>query len=272
MHPDLALLARISSAILQQAGRTRLLVEAGRFVAVIDRRTGSSWASFALPDPGFWKAGPLDAYASVPALRETFAHNGRELRLEYFEQLWPGLADELERAGFGQENRQPILTCAPGELRAPAKTGVAVTHLSASDPDGKLLSFLRVQAAAFAAGEGERESEPGHAEVGRLREELLAGAQRCSLGYLGEEAAGAGNALVADDVCEIAGVGTLPQRRRRGVATAVSAALARQHFDAGGTLAWLTAGDAAAEAVYRGIGFRPTGAFQVSWRKRAAGN
>lgn len=262
MRPDLALLARISSAVLQQAGRTRLLVEAGRFVAVIDRRTDSSWASFALPDPGLWKAGPLDAYACIPALREIFAHNGRELRFEYLEDLWPGLTDELERAGYARVSRQPVLTCAPRQLAAPATTGITVRRLSASDPDGELLAFLRIQAAAFA--EGEQGPGPGSADIGRLREELLAVAQRCSIGCLGQKAAGAGSALVADDVCEIAGIGTLPERRRRGVAAAVSAALARDHFEKGGTLAWLTAGGDAAEAMYRKIGFQRTGAFQVA--------
>jgi ribosomal protein S18 acetylase RimI-like enzyme len=271
MRPDLALLARISSAVLQQAGRTRLLVEAGRFVAVIDRRTDSSWASFALPDPGAWKAGPLDAHAFLPALREIFAHNGRQLRFEYFEDLWPGLAEELERAGFARTDRQPVLTCAPRELAAPATPGITVRRLSASDPDGELLAFLRIQAAAFGEGEGERGPGPGHADIGRLREELLAGAQRCSIGRLGQEAAGAGSALVAGDVCEIAGIGTLSERRRRGVAAAISAALARDHFEKGGTLAWLTAGGDAAEAVYRGIGFQRTGAFQIACGQTMAG-
>jgi hypothetical protein len=76
-RPSLPLLVRISSALLQQAGRTRLLIEAGRFIAVIDRRIDAFWASFAVPDPGQWKAGPLDAHAFLPALGETFAHNGR---------------------------------------------------------------------------------------------------------------------------------------------------------------------------------------------------
>jgi ribosomal protein S18 acetylase RimI-like enzyme len=264
VRPDLPLLVRIASALLQQAGRTRLLVEAGRFIAVIDRRTDVFWASFAVPDPGQWKAGPLDVHAFLPALCEIFSHNGRQLRFEFFEDLWPGLAEDLERAGFARTGRQPVLTCAPRQLAVPATPGITVRRLSASDSDGDLMMFLRIQAAASAGGAGEEGPTPGHAEIGRLREELLAGAQRCSIGYLDQDAAGAGSALAAGDICEIAGVGTLPERRRRGVATAVSAALARDHFQRGGTLAWLSAGHDAAEAVYRRIGFLRTGAFQVT--------
>jgi ribosomal protein S18 acetylase RimI-like enzyme len=263
-RPFLPLLVRISSALLQQAGRTRLLIEAGRFIAVIDRRIDAFWASFAVPDPGQWKAGPLDAHAFLPALGETFAHNGRQLRFEFFEDMWPGLAEELERAGFARTGRQPILTCAPRQLAASATPGITVRRLSASDSEGDLKVFLQIQAAAFTSGVGETGLALGHAEIGRLREELLAGAQRSSIGYLGQDAAGAGSALIAGDVCEIAGVGTLPERRGRGVAAAVSAALAQDHFQRGGALAWLSAGSDAAEAVYRRIGFVRTGALQVT--------
>jgi ribosomal protein S18 acetylase RimI-like enzyme len=262
MSPDLALLARISSAVIRQAGRTRLLVEAERFLAIIDRRTASPWSSFALPDPGLWKAGPLDAHASLPELREIFAHHGRELRFEYFEDLWPGLTDELAHAGFGRASRQPILTCTPRQLAARSVAGITVRRLNASDPDEELLAFLRTQGAAF--GEDPGGAGPGPSDIGRLREDLLAGARRCSIGCIGQQAAGAGSALVAEDICELAGIGTLPERRRRGVATAVTTALTRDHFEKGGSLAWLAAGDEAAEAVYRRIGFHPTGAAQVT--------
>jgi ribosomal protein S18 acetylase RimI-like enzyme len=264
VRPDLPLLLRISSALIQQAGRTRLLVETGRFIAVIDKRTDALWASFAVPDPGQWKAGPLDAHAFLPGLGEIFAHSGRQLRFEFFEDMWPGLAEELERAGLARTGRQPVLTCAPRQLAASATPGITVRRLSASDSEGDLKVFLQIQAAAFTSGAGETGLALGHAEIGRLREELLAGAQRSSIGYLGQDAAGAGSALIAGDVCEIAGVGTLPERRGRGVAAAVSAALARDHFQRGGALAWLSAGSDAAEAVYRRVGFVRTGAFQVT--------
>jgi predicted GNAT family acetyltransferase len=74
---------------------------------------------------------------------------------------------------------------------------------------------------------------------------------------------------VAGDICEIAGIGTLARFRRRGAGSAVSAALAADHFSRGGALAWLTAADEAARRVYLGIGFRPTGARQAACSRPA---
>jgi len=56
-------------------------------------------------------------------------------------------------------------------------------------------------------------------------------------------------------VAEVAGVGTRPALRRRGVAASLTCFLTEQLFAVGGTLAWLSAGDAAAQAVYERVGF-----------------
>ena len=258
------LLAAVSSAVVEQAARTRQVLPAGRFLAVIDRRTDSPWVSFALPDPARWRAGPLDLREGLPGLEEIFSHAGRDLRFEFFERLWPDLADELARAGFASAQRQPLFLCRPHAAAALPGVGITVRHVRASDPDPELRLFLGIQAAAFG---GEGKAGPGHAEVGRLREELLAGAQRCCLGLVGAEPAGAGSALDAESICEIAGVGTLPAWRGRGVAAAVTAALAAEHFERGGTLAWLCAADERAGRVYARAGFHPAGSDQVSARR-----
>ena len=77
----------------------------GRFIAIIDRRTDAPWASFALPDPGQWKAGPLDAHAALPACRRSSRTMRRQLRFEFFEDLWPGLARRARARGL--HGRQP---------------------------------------------------------------------------------------------------------------------------------------------------------------------
>jgi ribosomal protein S18 acetylase RimI-like enzyme len=263
------LLALVSSAVAEQGARTRQVLPVGRFLAVIDRRTDSPWASFALPDPARWKAGPLDLREALPGLEETFSHAGRVLRFEFFEALWPGLADELARAGFTSVQRQPLYLCGPQAPAPGPGAGVTVRQVRASDPDGDLRLFLHIQAAAFAEEETARPG-PEHHEVARLREELLAGAQRCCLGLVGGEPAGAGSALDAEGTCEIAGVGTLPAWRGRGVAAAVTAALAAEHFQRGGTLAWLSAVDEGAGRVYARAGFLPAGSDQVTAQRTVA--
>lgn len=253
--------ALLSSAVVEQAARTRQVLPVARFLAVVDRRTPSPWASFALPDPSRWRAGPLDLYEALPGLEEIFSHAGLPLRFEFFEEMWPGLAGELARAGFTDMHRQPLFVCRP--RTAGPGPGVTTRPVHAADPDADLRLFLGIQAAAFAR-QGEPASVPGHADVGRLREELLAGAQRCCLGLVHGEPAGAGSALDAEEICEIAGVGTLPQWRGRGVAGAVTAALAEEHFRRGGSMAWLSAADERAGRVYARVGFHPAGSSQVT--------
>ena len=267
-HRQLQLLARISSAVAAQAALTRQLVPVESFLAVIDRRTDVSWASFALPDPARWTAGPLDLLAALPGLEEVFSHSGRKLRFEFFEDLWPGLAPELERAGFTGCSTSPsspaIRTGSwPGPARA-SRSGTLPqrirTSSCASSSAPRPWRSARIRA----------RPSPGPADLGRKREDLLAGAQRCCLGFVGGEAAGAGSSLVAGDTCEIAGIGTLPRWRGRGVASAIVGALVREHFQKGGSLAWLSAADERAGSVYRGIGFRPTGALQATCDRPAS--
>jgi predicted GNAT family acetyltransferase len=87
------------------------------------------------------------------------------------------------------------------------------------------------------------------------------------IAYLDGKAAGAGSLQSARGAGELVGIATISEQRRWGVASAVSAELAGAHFTFGGELAWLTAGDASAEAVYRGIGFRATGAHQICFEE-----
>jgi ribosomal protein S18 acetylase RimI-like enzyme len=57
-------------------------------------------------------------------------------------------------------------------------------------------------------------------------------------------------------ICELVGVATLPALRRRGVAATLCSVLIKDHFEGGGDLVWLSAGDAIAQATYERIGFR----------------
>ncbi len=69
--------------------------------------------------------------------------------------------------------------------------------------------------------------------------------------------AGTGRCLpLGDGLGEITAIVTLAALRRRGVAATLTSFLVRDHFNAGGTLAWLNAADARAQAVYHRVGFR----------------
>ncbi len=79
-------------------------------------------------------------------------------------------------------------------------------------------------------------------ERAQLRTRMRLGAIRCLLARLDGVPAGAGSALPASGAAEIAGIGTLPEFRARGIGSAVTARLVDRLFAGGTDLAWLTAG------------------------------
>ncbi|WP_326552869.1 GNAT family N-acetyltransferase [Micromonospora sp. NBC_01813] len=72
-------------------------------------------------------------------------------------------------------------------------------------------------------------------------------------------AAAVGSLNRVDDVAEIVGVGTLPRARRRGLASAVTATLARRALADGVDLVFLAAGDDDIAVLYHRLGFRRIG-------------
>ena len=68
-----------------------------------------------------------------------------------------------------------------------------------------------------------------------------------------------GTAQRAGNVVEIAGVGTLPAARRKGLGAAVTAALARDALDRGAEIVFLSAGSEMIARVYEHVGFHRIG-------------
>jgi GNAT superfamily N-acetyltransferase len=68
-----------------------------------------------------------------------------------------------------------------------------------------------------------------------------------------------GTAQRAGDVVEIAGVGTLPTARRKGLGAAVTVALARDALDRGAKIVFVSAGSETIARVYEHVGFHRIG-------------
>jgi predicted GNAT family acetyltransferase len=146
----------------------------------------------------------------------------------------------------------PLMVCGPADLRPVEAAGIEVRPLTADDSDLVLSQFLVAAKLCF--------NEPPAAtpqEVESTRQNLRANVYRSAYATVDGTMAGVGSLSAAND--ELVGIGTLPGFRRRGVATAVSSRLLADHFAGGATLAWLSAGDEAAHATYRKIGFHPVG-------------
>jgi ribosomal protein S18 acetylase RimI-like enzyme len=256
--PGPALLGRIARAVLANARSGRETAVVGPFVALVDLVSPSAWASLAVPSPD---APPgTDWAAQLPALAAHFAARARTLRFEFLEDLFPSLGAVLEGAGWPLASRDPLFVCCPEDLVPPAPVrGLSLEPLDAGSSDDLLGLFLDVQLHAF---EPQSAGSPSAGERQQLRSRMALGAIRCLLARLDGFPAGTGCALPAAGAAEIAGIGTLPAFRARGVGSAVTARLAADLFASGVELAWLTAGSGGAGRVYGRVGFRSIGAFQ----------
>jgi ribosomal protein S18 acetylase RimI-like enzyme len=231
------------------SARSRTILDCGPFRALLDPSTDMIWVNYAVPVGAI--DDPQATTAALAELRRAFAQHQRRPRFEFNALPWPALPRLLESAGFQLQERHPLMVCTPGSFRRFAAPGVAVRFLSGGDPAPTLAAAMALQSESF----GGPAELPTVDEVERLRGQLRAGTLCYAFATLDGMPAGAGSTAPIDGVAELTGVATTPALRRRGVAATLTSFLAEQLFTAGGTLAWLSAGDTVAQAVYERVGF-----------------
>jgi ribosomal protein S18 acetylase RimI-like enzyme len=191
----------------------------GPFVIGLDLHSDDPMRNYAVPDHD---ASPTAS--DVDALIAFFRQSHRTPRLEYIEEdaprVWPALAAE----GFTVERRTPVMTATPATRLTPRSPAGITIRQAASEPE--LTAAATVQHHAY-----EVPSPPGLHDIARLtslvqRGGFVANAIDDSSGAT----VGTGLVDVAGDrpaVGELAAVGVLTSFRRRGIASALSAQLAR---------------------------------------------
>lgn len=226
----------------------------GPFRAFFVPYTDNPQLNYAMPVASLPAAREFDV--AVERLRAIFARRGRALRLEFVEELWPGLAMELERTGLHLEAREPLMACPANEFISSRVSDVDVRALLAEDADVDLAAFLNIRDELPADA---LRSRSGMA-IEQLREVLRLSAGRCAMATIAGQAVGTGRCLFqAAGLGEITAIVTVPQMRRRGVAAAVVSFLLKEFFADGGDIAWLNAANAQAQSVYARLGFRSIG-------------
>ena len=241
---------RIQQYLRGAAARGRDVERVGPFLATFDVRDAMPYVNYAIPDDG-----ATPTAADVAALIDAYRQRDRLPRLEYLPVAAPDVEAALVAGGFVTEALLPGMVCGPSGLIAlPVPDGIAFAA-PASDEDWHAMEAA--QHVAFGV-EPPPATASERAEAAARARERLAGGGLALLARDVETGAVVGGGVAtgpSDGVTEIAGIGVLETHRRRGVAGALTAALAGAAFAAGVEIAWLTPGDAGAHRVYARAGF-----------------
>lgn len=189
----------------------------------------------------------------IERMRGEFRDRGRTLRFEFFPSLWPNLERVLKECGLVLQMSAPLMLCSPAEVQRVYSPGVMTRDLTAGEDDGTFRLHAEIGLRSF--GQARQPIPPQ--QIAKARDHVQARRYRFTIAYFEGEPAGVGSMCVGND--ELAGIGTSPEFRRRGVAAAVSSHLVLQHFQLGGRFAWLSAGGDVPEKLYQKVGFRTAG-------------
>ncbi|GGT14339.1 GNAT family N-acetyltransferase [Streptomyces purpureus] len=228
--------------------RRPVVVETGGFVAGFMPDTTSPYLNYATPLPG---TQPTER--DVAALVGAFRERGLLPRLEFAPGAAPAVEPALRAAGFDTEAVHEYLVCTPRTLTVPRSPDAPRVESPATDEEYAALDAALAEAfgGAFAS------SAEGVARLRNTQES--GGAVRFVRDPGGGCAGGASCSPPAEGTAELAGVGTRPAFRGRGIAGAVTAALAEAMFAQGAGSVWLEYGGEGSRRVYERAGFRPQG-------------
>jgi ribosomal protein S18 acetylase RimI-like enzyme len=223
------------------AATGREVVASPPFTAYLHPSDALKFFNYAVPDGDV-----VPTAEEIERLRDAFRARERLPRLEWIEEFAPGVAPELARAGMLEELRTPLMSCDPASL---LEATAAVPELSIR-PLGQadLRDAANLQHVAFGQAPlrpEERPADPAARGGGGV------------IARSGSQAVAAGVwTRVIYGVSELAGIATAEPWRRRGLAGAITATLARDAFTAGASLCVLSPGDEGALRVYERAGFR----------------
>lgn len=241
---------RLQSYLHWSAGLHRHVVEALPFALYFSPQDERVFFNYAIPLQS--AGGNLDR--ELYDVTAEFLARGRRPSFEYLEDFAPDLGSALQRVGLVETSRETVMLCAPDIFRpAPRVPGLEIHVLDENSPADLLRACISTTERGF---DPERLVVPTRSEVDDFRARLVTA--RAFLGLL--DGVPAGTAVFTaphEGLSEVAGVATLPEFRRRGIATAVTARATETAFASGVDTVFLSTVDEGAARVYRRLGFAP---------------
>ncbi len=264
MRPEVLAVDAFCDAVPRSAARVEEHGPLRLFVA-----EGVPWPYCARPSG----AGEVTA-EDVRAVRSRQWELGEPEAFEWIVDVAPSLGPAARETGLAV-TEVPLMVL-DGPPRPPAGPDAGVRRLEPDDPG--LAASRAVADLAFGghhdAGALERDARvagrpPGALDAVRAR--LAAG---LIVTYVAEDASGVvavGSHQPVGRVTEVVGVATLPTHGRRGLATAVTAALLYDAWRGGAELVFLSAGSEDVARMYSRLGFVRVGTAGLAALGRAAG-
>lgn len=248
----MATIAELQSYQRKAAARTRITVACPPFYLYIHPTDNFRFLNYAIPDAPVERLGRDD----LARLRVAFARQGRLMRFEFIHEYTPQLRGLLEGLGVPAESEAPLLVCTQETWReAAGPVGLEILRLTADSPETYLAAQITVSSRGF-GGDGR---EVNAERIADLRRRLRLGSGHY-LALLGGIPVGVGAYTVpVDGFSELVAIATLPAYRRRGIAGALTATIARDLLAAEVRTILLTAADDAASRVYQRAGFGRAG-------------
>jgi ribosomal protein S18 acetylase RimI-like enzyme len=238
-------------------------LEVGPFTRFLSR---SPWPYYARPTVG--RHAPITA-ADLDALAAACAERGLNFEIEWVHEIHPELAGLVAAHGL-ELSTHALMRAEAMDVAATPVDGVTLRVVQAGDP--ALLAGRATADVGFTTG-GTDIGPQGAAErdvfLGKLSPELVDHLNdRARRGLTitavaedpNEGVVAVGSCQPVGEFAEIVGVATLPSARRRGLAAALTALLARHaHDEAGVRTVLLSAQDDAVARVYARVGFKQVG-------------
>ncbi len=234
-------------------------------------REGPGWPYYARPRLGTLDVTPADVEAVLDRQRAL----GVPEAIEWVHDVIPSLREAALARGMAVLDAPLMVldpTLLPAELSAAEPAAPTTSLIDPFSPDFPHLFAVSsaIAMVAFSAG-GTAVGEPGPAQrdealrptdpdlLALERAALISGRKFQALVTSPTEGVlASGSTQSGDGAVEIVGVATLPSARRRGLATAVSAVLARAAL-ARADVVFLSAASDDVARIYGGIGFRRVG-------------
>ncbi len=194
-----------------------------------------------------------DLHQALADLRRVFAARQRTPRFELIAEYAPELPAALRDAGFAQTGRYELMIC-PADSFAPpaAMPELTIEAIGPATPIETVQIFLRTNNLGFDPFGG------GRAILEAEAERMRSGGSCGFLAWMDGAPVAAGSYTAPrDGLTELVGIATLEGYRRRGIGAALTGAICAHAFANGVDLAFLSAEDARAAALYRRIGFAP---------------